>query len=362
MVRLRTLFTVLSIAVAGITITRSAIGNDKDFTVRKLKELSHETDVSAAVWSRDGKQIATLSNLFRRVTIWSGKTGEINREFEIASSPSPSNSLALTPDGHSLLTTAFFPESRASHAAAVLWNTSSGDIERRIPSPFADRDARYNAARRFCISRDGKRLALSVSSEPGTPITLYIGDWSVPVLLPLHRDIPTAMEFSPDGRELAVGTISGRVEVFSVSENRLEYSIQAYEHGGGVTLAYSPDGHFLATGFSGDQERRPLPDGTWEKLVIANPLVIWHAAPGRFVRAIPGTTQKIWQLSWSRDGRILATGEDDHSVHFRSLDTNQSAAAIGLPGAAMGVAFALDGAQFIASGGRTAVIGEIVAP
>ena len=45
MVRLRTLFTVLSIAVAGITITRSAIGNDKDFTVRKLKELSHETDV-----------------------------------------------------------------------------------------------------------------------------------------------------------------------------------------------------------------------------------------------------------------------------------------------------------------------------
>jgi len=105
----------------------------------------------------------------------------------------------------------------------------------------------------------------------------------------------------------------------------------------------------LATGFRGDKERRPRPDGTWETLVISNPLVIWDAASGKLVRAIPGTTQKIWQLSWSPDGRILATGEDDHNVHFRSVDApDRSTKAAQLPGPVMGVAFAPVGTRFVA--------------
>jgi WD40 repeat protein len=354
---------VLSIGAVDVPVSHSATASDSDFAVLKVKELPHETDVSSAAWSPDGKKVATLSNLFRRVTLWNSKTGAIIREFEIASSPAPSNSLALIRDGRSLLTTAFYPEKRESHAVAVLWDTSSGEIERYVPSPFADKDGRYSAARRFCVSRDGRQLALSISSEPGTPIALYTGDWSVPVLLPLPRDIPTAMEFSPDGRHLAVGTISGRLEVFGLPDDRLEYSIQAYEHGGGVALSYSPDGQFLATGFRGDKERRPRPDGTWETLVISNPLVIWDAASGKLVEAIPGTTQKIWQISWSPDGRILATGEDDHNVHFRSVDApDRSTKAAQLPGPDMGVAFAPVGTRFVAVGGRTALIGEIVAP
>jgi len=362
MLRLRTLLIVLALATAA-AIARPVPAADGDFTVHKLKELPHETDVSAAAWGTDGKQIATLSNLSRRVTIWNSETGEMIRDFAITNSPPPCVSLALTPDGRSLLTTAFFPDKHDSHATAILWGTRSGEIERYILSPFPDSDGRYNAAREFTISRDGSRLALSLSSKPGTPIALYKGDWTVPVLLALDRDIPTSMEFSPDGNQLAVGTISGRIEVFSLPENRLEYSIQAYEHGGGITLGYSPNGHFLATGFRGDQERRPRPNGTWETLVISNPLVIWDAASGKLVRAIPGTTQKIWQLSWSPDGRILATGEDDHNVHFRSVDAaDQSATAAQLPGPVMGVAFAPDGARFVAAGGRIALIGEIVAP
>src|SRR5437763_10061380 len=83
------------------------------------------------------------------------------------------------------------------------------------------------------------------------------------------------------------------------------------------------------------------------------------AAAGTRVQAVAEATQHIWNVSWSRDGRILATAEADHKVRFRRIDSpDASPQAISFAGDTMGVSFAPDGVKFVAVGGRTAVVGE----
>jgi WD40 repeat protein len=74
------------------------------------------------------------------------------------------------------------------------------------------------------------------------------------------------------------------------------------DHAGAVTsVAFSPDGHLLATGS--------------EDITV----MLWNNATGERVNTLTGRVSAVTSVAFSPDGRILATGSDDHSVQLREL-------------------------------------------
>jgi WD40 repeat protein len=334
-----------------------------DFTVRTVRELAHHTGVNAVVWSADGKQVAALGGFMRRVALWDSEAGAKLREFEIAKGPGACWSIAFTPDGKSVVTTADGNPDNDAHAGIALWNASTGELIRYLPGIAPDKPSAANAAYVFAVSRAGERLAMGAISAISDEIAVYAGDeWSSPSRLPLRRDHAQALAFSVDGQRLAVGTIGSQLLLFDVAQRKSLWSTLAYENEGlGVSaVAYSSDGRFIATGFGGPMGRRVWPGGQVEPDQSERPLAIWDAATGNLVRGLPGSAQQIRSLSWSDDGRFLAATQDDETVRFWAMDNpEKSPIELKLPKPVTSVAFAPDSLKFIVSANGSAFVGEI---
>jgi len=326
---------------------------------------------SAAVWSPDGKRIATLSRLFTHVTIWDVESRRAIHEFDAPLQGC--NCLRFTPDGNFIVTPADRHPTEDHHATLILWDAETGERAREIPGPLPDKPAGYNAARLFAISRDGKQLALSA----GGVLALYVDqNWTTPVPLELEtdhvyeNDSATALEFSPDGRQFAVGTAGdrgpgncgSRLYLFDAATRKIIWKKQLFEteicniH----AVAFSPDGRFIAAGLGPTFRSQRRPDGTWERVVTANPLLILEPPTGDVIRTMPEATEQIWSMSWSPDGATLAATQDDRSIRFWSMNNpDQRPKRLELSGAAMSVSFAPGGLRFVATDEARAIIGEV---
>jgi WD40 repeat protein len=357
-------FTLLAVFIAYAYVRSDEgtyAGLGEGFRVRKLKELPHGTGVSAAAWSLDGKRVATLSSMFSKVTVWDSDSGIKFREFDITKSWPACNTLAFTPDGENILAV----KGIEVGAGAALWNISSGEIARSIAGPFTGKDdPRSNNVDVLAISPNGTEIALGLVSV-GAPLTLYFEESSVSTKISVGWDTVISLSFSPNSRQLAVGTIAGRLYFLDTRERRIVRKIQVYEEdtGGVGSITFSPDGHLIASGSGGSMHSERQLDGTWKRIVTKHPLVILDADNGRVISNVRGETDRIWSVSWSYDGQILASAEGDKRVHFRRAERlNESDKSMALDGAAMSVAFAPNSLKFVAAGGDSAVIGEAQFP
>jgi WD40 repeat protein len=113
---------------------------------------------------------------------------------------------------------------------------------------------------------------------------------------------PHDLQFSPDGRMLAAGSWF-RLSVWDVVSGA-QRSIPTEHNGLLTSLAFSPDGRHLATlGRHTDSAIRVL--DTTDFSVVKRYQA--HALCGAVIRFSP-------------DGRTLASGSDDESVHLHRLD------------------------------------------
>lgn len=191
--------------------------------------------------------------------------------------------------------------------AVLLWETTTG----KSIHPLRGHTSPVWS---FAFSPDGRTVATS-SWLRGDPVIRLWNPRTGKLLRSLassERGGVSAVAFSPDGKTLAACSRSGerKVRLWDVGTGRERYALAGHQ-AGCTCVAFSPDSKRLASGDSyyncmGQHEGR---------------LCIWDVEGGKMLREIRGTRGAIQRVRFSRDGRhILAAA---NGVHIYDADSGR---------------------------------------
>ncbi|QFZ19862.1 caspase, EACC1-associated type [Saccharothrix syringae] len=119
--------------------------------------------------------------------------------------------------------------------------------------------------------------------------------------------------FSAAPHTVAVGGSDGSAVLRDLTTHRTRAELRGTTTG--PALAFAPDGGTLATASS-----------CACTAPFDNPVLLWNAADGRQVATLPGHTNGVQHLSFSRDGRLLLTGSVDRTVRVWDVATGRNTA------------------------------------
>lgn len=104
-----------------------------------------------------------------------------------------------------------------------------------------------------------------------------------------------SVAFSPDGQYLAIGNTDGQVRIWSAMDGKRR--LTCIGHRSWITcVAFSPDSQMLATAS------------------FDHTIQIWDLESGTCVQTLSGHQGWIWSVAWSPDGQQLASGSTDRTV------------------------------------------------
>lgn len=288
---------------------------------RPVARLPHESEVWAAVFSPDGRWLATRSGQVAR--LWEVPTGEESVSLAHAGYL---NDMAFSPDSRWLVTASL------DHTAR-LWDVTTGrEVARfrhddRVWSAVFSPDGQWLATRSdqtaylWRLSSGIIESAVEVSMpQPSTEVSpaLFRQQPEQGALLPEtvmtvigrgvlrmeHQANILDMKFSPDGRWLATAGTDHLVRIWNVATGQ---EVRRLAHNGAVrTVAFSPDGRWLVSG-SSDHTARIWALGLDDA-----------AAQTGVIDLVSETTlphpDEVILVTFSPDGLWLATAGLDHSV------------------------------------------------
>ena len=170
------------------------------------------------------------------------------------------------------------------------------------------------------------------------------------IVLPDPEGPVLSIDYSPDGKTLAVGGWHGTLTLWDVATGKARHAIATHSQGGIISLAFSPDGQTVATLCYGDpsaklwdvatgncrwtlsrpaSERKHLAEP--QKLAFANDgsllivgaaqvIYLWDPEQGREVAKIPQADNNLCTLAYSSVAKTLATGHLDGTVRLWDID------------------------------------------
>jgi WD40 repeat protein len=146
------------------------------------------------------------------------------------------------------------------------------------------------------LSPDRKKLAISVDE------TIKIlkwneeeNKWQETYTLCGHSDSVTSIAWSPDGSYLASGSYGETIRVWNPKTEKVLRTLKG--HTVRVTsIAWSPDGSYLASG----SNRKMI----W----------VWNPETGQELHTLRGHSDWVRSIAWSPDGSYLASGSADETI------------------------------------------------
>ena len=111
-----------------------------------------------------------------------------------------------------------------------------------------------------------------------------------------------SVAFSPDGRFLATGHANGEIRLWQIAD-RKQLSIYRGHFNQVRTIAYSPDGKTLASGSH---------DHT---------IKLWNIQTGKCLHTFEGHSNWVRSVVYSPDGKTLASGSHDHTIKLWDIQT-----------------------------------------
>jgi len=263
----------------------------------RLTYHGHARSVNTACWSPDGQHIATAS-LDGTVQVWDAATG--NFIFTYSGHTNSVRAVAWSPDGK-------YIASGAWDETVQIWHAHIGE---HVYTYHGHTDEIFTLA----WSPDGTCIASGSADKTahvwnvstGATIVAYKG----------HSKSVNTLAWSPDGQSIVSGSPDGTVQVWDAStgETRLTYTAPGSgasngDIGSGETtliydaqargihaVAWSPNGRRIASGGKNSSVH------------------IWDASTGNTIYRYPGHTSWLMAISWSLDGKYIASGSVDKKV------------------------------------------------
>jgi WD40 repeat protein len=320
-------------------------------TGRRVRSFrGHDADVNLVAFSADGSMLATTGD-DGTVKVWDPRTGRRHHTF---TGEGPVWGASFSPDGSRLAATW-----QAEQAVRVFDLDTGRRVAQIAPVP---------ASLTTSFSPDGRRLAIAtfegagvvVDARSGRPVFDLEGgdgppdvDWSpdgrwiatagqdrrlrildartgrVRFTLTGHTSDIVAVDWSADSRRLASGSSDGTARVWAVGadEAREVLTISAQERGGGLWVAFSPDGEQLMTGDQGITVVK-----VWD--LTLNGGAEWAN--------LPAEDEHLGGVAFTPDGTRVATGNLDGSVTIQDARGRARSDTLRGPAGSSGPVIAVD--------------------
>lgn len=155
----------------------------------------------------------------------------------------------------------------------------------------------------IAVSPDGSLTA--VASSVGVWLYSAYTDEFLSLLTSERKSTPSAVTFSPDSTQVAIGYRDGSVTLWNVFIENVEADLPIFLHSGAVTsVKFSPDGKLLAVGSSD------------------NSATLWDVA-NKAIRFTFKHEDAVRAVLFSPDGRRLATGSMDATTKVWDIETGE---------------------------------------
>ena len=203
------------------------------------------------------------------------------------------------------------------------------------------------------FSPDGKSLAAGCKDQ-----TIRLWDATTRELLPAFprfRSWVSSVAFAPDGRTFVAGTADSCVTVWDLKTGKQAVALEQHTgsfagqgqlRGNTLSVAYSPDGRFVAGGDN-------------EGLVM-----VWDVATGHVSRVFwTRDSTFAYSMAFSADSRTLAVAYDNGPVRLWDLEKEEEIRAFALPPdtySFISVAFSPDGKMLAIGNGKERESGEVL--
>jgi WD40 repeat protein len=219
-----------------------------------------------------------------------------------------------SPDGSSVADVAFSPDGEfladGTHGGTLeLANVAAGSAQESPVAVLRPGTAGDDQVTGIAFSANGHLLA--VDAQGGGVLVWNMATQRLAVTVAVPASRPAAsMAFSPDGQFLAVGTF-GATELWNVATGKLAATLPAGYYSKGIpnnvdAVAFSPDGKLVAadTGFSGVQ--------------------VWQVAAPHHLYVTLGAsrTARVSAIAFSPDSNLLAAGTSEGGVQVWQMTSH----------------------------------------